>query len=285
MSLEQVLRVRTRTELVGRYAYKLDGDSYYAAHSSLLGLRLDQKIGARFDVGAEARQASIRGIDGTSATAFALEGGVRLGDNTRVGAGLQPARQRGSVARDGPDEARLLHDGDERRRPSVRVGQTVIRRLSATLLALAMTATLVVAVREPARAAALCATPGRDGSPGALDRHRQHVLARHRERERGRDVDHGRRARDRRRGHRDRVGRSAARRADARRDDQHHQHAAATATAAAAAPARSRRRPARSSTSSPPARSRSAAAPSRSRARTAAASSTRTRPAATRTSK
>ncbi|HYW54445.1 MAG TPA: hypothetical protein VE826_10770, partial [Dongiaceae bacterium] len=42
----------------------------------------------------------------------------------------------------------------------------MIRRLSATLLALAMTATLVVAVREPARAAALCATPGRDGSPG-----------------------------------------------------------------------------------------------------------------------
>ncbi len=31
-----------------------------------------------------------------------------------------------------------------------------------------MTATLVVAVREPARAAALCGTPGRDGSPGGL---------------------------------------------------------------------------------------------------------------------
>jgi hypothetical protein len=88
LSLEQVLRVRTRTELVGRYAYKLDGDSYYAAHSSLLGLRLDQKIGARFDLGAEARQSSIRGIDGTNATAFAVEAGVRLGDNTRVGAGF-----------------------------------------------------------------------------------------------------------------------------------------------------------------------------------------------------
>jgi hypothetical protein len=40
----------------------------------------------------------------------------------------------------------------------------VTRRPVAALLALAMTATLVVAVREPARAAALCATPGRDGS-------------------------------------------------------------------------------------------------------------------------
>ena len=44
----------------------------------------------------------------------------------------------------------------------------MIRRLGATLLALAMTVSLIVAVREPARAAALCATPGRDGSPGNL---------------------------------------------------------------------------------------------------------------------
>jgi hypothetical protein len=41
----------------------------------------------------------------------------------------------------------------------------VIRRLIAALTALALSATLVVAVREPARAAALCGTPGRDGSP------------------------------------------------------------------------------------------------------------------------
>lgn len=87
VSLEQVLRVRSRTELVGRFAYKVDGDSYYAAHSSLAALRVDQKIGGRFDVGVEARQAAIRGIDGTNSTAFAIETGVRLGDNTRVGAG------------------------------------------------------------------------------------------------------------------------------------------------------------------------------------------------------
>ena len=40
----------------------------------------------------------------------------------------------------------------------------MIRRALAALLAFAMTALLVVAVREPARAAALCGTPGRDGS-------------------------------------------------------------------------------------------------------------------------
>jgi hypothetical protein len=87
LSLEQVLRVRSRTEIVGRYAYKIDGDSYYAAHSSLAGLRVDQKIGSRFDVGVEGRRATVLGIDGASATAFALEGGVRIGDNTRLGVG------------------------------------------------------------------------------------------------------------------------------------------------------------------------------------------------------
>ncbi|HZX67368.1 MAG TPA: hypothetical protein VFE70_00715, partial [Candidatus Elarobacter sp.] len=41
----------------------------------------------------------------------------------------------------------------------------MIRRLTATLVAVALSATLVVTVRAPASAAALCATPGRDGSP------------------------------------------------------------------------------------------------------------------------
>ncbi len=87
ISLEQVLHVRSRTDVVGRYAYKLDGDSYYEAHSSLAGLRVDQKIGSRLDLGAEARRANVAGIDGSAVTAFALEGGVRLGDVTRVGVG------------------------------------------------------------------------------------------------------------------------------------------------------------------------------------------------------
>ena len=87
LSLEQVLRVRTRTTLVGRYAYKLDGDTTYAAHSSLVGMRIDQTIGARFDLGVEARRSAVRGIAGGDATALALESGVRLGDSTRLAAG------------------------------------------------------------------------------------------------------------------------------------------------------------------------------------------------------
>ncbi len=87
LSLEQVLRAGARTELVARYAYKVDGDGFYAARSSLAGLRIDQKVGSRLDVGAEVRRAQVRGIDGADATALAVEAGVRLGDSMRVGAG------------------------------------------------------------------------------------------------------------------------------------------------------------------------------------------------------
>lgn len=87
LSLEQVVRVRTRTEIVGRYAYKLDGDAYYAAHSALAGLRVAQRIGSRFDLGVEGRRSTVRGIDGADATALAVEGGVRLGGQLRLAVG------------------------------------------------------------------------------------------------------------------------------------------------------------------------------------------------------
>ncbi|MDB5040891.1 MAG: hypothetical protein JWN27_1617 [Candidatus Eremiobacteraeota bacterium] len=87
ISLEQVLRVRTRTELVGRYAYKLDGDSYYAAHSSLAAFRADQKVGSNLDIGAELRRSNVRGIAGSTADAVAVEAGIRLGNQTRLGVG------------------------------------------------------------------------------------------------------------------------------------------------------------------------------------------------------
>ncbi|MBV8581338.1 MAG: hypothetical protein JOZ86_12000 [Candidatus Eremiobacteraeota bacterium] len=87
LSLEQVLHVRNRTDVVGRYAYKTDGDSYYAAHSSLAGLRAVQRIGSRLDLGAEARREDVRGIGGASTTAYAVEAGMRLGDQVRLGVG------------------------------------------------------------------------------------------------------------------------------------------------------------------------------------------------------
>ena len=49
LSLEQVLRVRDRTTLVGRYAYKLNGDSTYAAQQLARGAarRPDDRLAAR----------------------------------------------------------------------------------------------------------------------------------------------------------------------------------------------------------------------------------------------
>jgi hypothetical protein len=87
LSLDQVVRAGSRTTIAGRLAYKLDGDSFYAAHSSLEALRLGQQIGSRVDIGVEALHAAVGGIDGATSTAFALEAGTRVGDRNRFAIG------------------------------------------------------------------------------------------------------------------------------------------------------------------------------------------------------
>jgi len=87
LSLEQVWRTSSRTTVVGRLAYKLDGDSFYAAHSSLEAVRFGQELGSRLDIGVEALHAAVQGIDGATSTAFALEGGFRVGDRSRFAVG------------------------------------------------------------------------------------------------------------------------------------------------------------------------------------------------------
>ncbi len=87
LSLEELYRPGRLLELAGRYAYKLDGDAYYPAHSSLFDVRADQRIGGRFDLAAEARFLSAHGIAGASTTGFAIEAGYRLGAEMRVAAG------------------------------------------------------------------------------------------------------------------------------------------------------------------------------------------------------
>jgi hypothetical protein len=86
ISFLEAYRPTGRLELDGSYAYKLDGDGFYAAHTSLVGLRIDQRFGARFDIGAELRRLDTAGIDARS-TEFALEGGWRLGNQVRLAAG------------------------------------------------------------------------------------------------------------------------------------------------------------------------------------------------------
>ena len=87
LSFEEVFRPWDKFELAGRFATKLDGDGYYAAHTSLFGLRARQTLGSRFDVGAELRLLSAANIPGARATDFAAESGYRLGSSARAAVG------------------------------------------------------------------------------------------------------------------------------------------------------------------------------------------------------
>ncbi|MBC5798864.1 MAG: hypothetical protein GIW94_02635 [Candidatus Eremiobacteraeota bacterium] len=85
MSLEQLYRPTRRLELAARYAYKLDGDAYYPARTSLFDLRAVQRLGSRFDIAGETRYLDVRHV--SSAGGFALEAGLRLGDTMRLAGG------------------------------------------------------------------------------------------------------------------------------------------------------------------------------------------------------
>ncbi|MEA2722026.1 MAG: hypothetical protein QOJ39_3890 [Candidatus Eremiobacteraeota bacterium] len=87
LSAEAAWRATPRLELDGRAAVKLDGDGVYAAHSYLVGLRAVQRIGSRFDVGAEARLLGAPGTTMPRTGQFAIESGMRLGDAMRVAVG------------------------------------------------------------------------------------------------------------------------------------------------------------------------------------------------------
>ena len=87
LSLEELYRPTHLTEVALRYAYKLDGDSYYPARSSLFGIRFDQRITHRIDLAAETRYLEVRDVPGASATGFALEAGYRLGNQMRLAGG------------------------------------------------------------------------------------------------------------------------------------------------------------------------------------------------------
>ena len=85
--IQELYRPGRRTELAGSLAYKLTGDSFFAPGTSILGLRANQRIGSRFDLGTEVHFSNIAPLVGTSATGFALEGGYRLGSTLRLAVG------------------------------------------------------------------------------------------------------------------------------------------------------------------------------------------------------
>lgn len=87
LSAEGLYRLTDNTELAGRYAFKLSGDGYYRAHTSLVGLRVRQNVGPRFDVGGEIDRIEAAGIGGAASSAFATELGYQVGNSGRAAIG------------------------------------------------------------------------------------------------------------------------------------------------------------------------------------------------------
>ncbi len=87
ISFDQLYRPWYGLEIAGRFAYKLDGDAVYLAHTSLASLRVRQNIGRRFDIGAEVREQNAANIAGARATDFAAEAGVQIGGGARAAVG------------------------------------------------------------------------------------------------------------------------------------------------------------------------------------------------------
>ena len=85
--VQEVYRPSRRTELGASLAYKITGDATFAPRTSIYGLRADQRIGPRFDLGAELHRSATAPLDGANATGLALESGYRIGDNLRVAGG------------------------------------------------------------------------------------------------------------------------------------------------------------------------------------------------------
>ena len=91
-SVDQIFRPTHRLELVGRYAYKLDGDTYYAARTSVGGLRITQNIGRKADIGAEMSLIGSKSAPSVDKYGIALEAGLRITPSLRVAVGYNLTR-------------------------------------------------------------------------------------------------------------------------------------------------------------------------------------------------
>ena len=87
LSFDEVWRPSGELEIGSRFAYKLNGDGFYVAHTAMGALRVRQMLGKRFDAGAEVREFSVPGTYAGHTTDFAVETGYQLGNSARLGAG------------------------------------------------------------------------------------------------------------------------------------------------------------------------------------------------------
>ena len=91
-SIEQIDRLSNRLEFVGRYAYKLDGDSFYAARTSVGGLRLTQSLGKKFDVGFEISAIGSKTAPSSDKFGLAIESGMNITPTLRLAGGYNFTR-------------------------------------------------------------------------------------------------------------------------------------------------------------------------------------------------
>ena len=87
VQLQELYRSSTRTEWAASAAYKITGDAFFGPRTTIWGLRGDQRIGGRFDIGSEVHFSDIAPLSGSNATGFAVEAGYRLGSTLRLAGG------------------------------------------------------------------------------------------------------------------------------------------------------------------------------------------------------
>jgi hypothetical protein len=78
LSFEELYRPAAGWEVAGHAAYKIDGDSYYRAHTAVWSMRARRNISRNFDFGAEAQIVAIPGISRAGSMAFASETGYSV---------------------------------------------------------------------------------------------------------------------------------------------------------------------------------------------------------------
>ena len=87
VSADAVHRMTPKLEATVRFAYEIDGDQYYPAHTSAAGLRLVQRVGQRLDLATDVRLSATSDVPGSATAGYAAEIGYRIADAFRVAAG------------------------------------------------------------------------------------------------------------------------------------------------------------------------------------------------------
>ncbi|MDQ2681606.1 MAG: hypothetical protein M3Y21_11420, partial [Candidatus Eremiobacteraeota bacterium] len=87
ISAEELWRPTEDDEIAGRFAYKLSGDSFYAARSSMLSLRVQHRFRSGFDIGGAVRAFNVPAVPKARTTAAAVEIGRTLGNSARAAVG------------------------------------------------------------------------------------------------------------------------------------------------------------------------------------------------------